>query len=181
MPDDLFSKNYFEIFGVAVSYAVDMDAISSLYRELQRTVHPDRFASGSEQQRRIAMQQTSLINQAFQTLKDPVARAQYLMQLKGIDMHNETDTTMDASFLMEQMEFREAIAEVRDTADPLAELDRMLAETKKKISAYMDAFAGHYDDGQLDEARETIRKMQFLFKAQKEISALSEQLEDELL
>lgn len=181
MPDDLFSKNYFEIFDVAVSYDVDMDAISALYRELQKTVHPDRFASAGEQQRRIAMQQTSLINQAFQTLKDPLARAQYLLSLQGIDMHSETDTTMDAEFLMEQMEFREAIVEVRDNSDPLAELERMLADVKGKLQAYMTAFSALYQQGRLDEARETVRKMQFLFKAQKEINALSEQLEDELL
>ena len=181
MSDDLFSKNYFEIFDVAASYKIDMDKVSSLYRELQKSVHPDRYASGTEQQRRIAMQQISLINQAFQTLKDPVARAQYLLGLKGIDMHNETDTTMDGAFLMEQMEFREAIAEVRDKDDPLTELDRMLAGLKPKIQAQMDAFAHSYAAEQLDDARETVRKMQFLFKAQREITALSEQLEDELL
>lgn len=181
MSDDLFSKNYFEIFDIAVSYDVDMDQVSGLYRELQKTVHPDRHASGSEQQRRIAMQQTSLINQAFQTLKDPLARAQYMLSLQGMDMHGETDTTMDTDFLMEQMEFREAIVEVRDKADPLAELDRMLAEVRQNIQSLMAAFSQRYGAQALDEAREIVRKMQFLFKAQNEISALSEQLEDELL
>ena len=181
MSDDLFSKNYFEIFDVAVSYQPDLEAIGRLYHELQKTVHPDRFASGSEQQRRLAMQQTSLINQAYQTLRDPVARAQYLLRLKGIDMDNETDTSMDAEFLMQQMEFREAIAEVGDRDDPLAELDSMLADSKQNIQAQMDAFSRHYEQDQLDKARESVRKMQFLFKAQKEISTLAEQLEDELL
>jgi DnaJ-domain-containing protein 1 len=82
---------------------------------------------------------------------------------------------------MEQMEFREAIVEVRDNSNPLAELDRMLADVKHKLQAYMTAFSELYRQGKLDEARETVRKMQFLFKAQKEIGALSEQLEDELL
>lgn len=181
MTDDLFSKNYFEIFDVAVGFDVDLAEVESVHRELQKTVHPDRFAGGSEQQRRIAMQQTSLINQAFQTLRDPVLRAQYLLSLKGIDMQNETDTTMDAEFLMEQMEFREAIADVRDKADPLDLLDTMRRESKQKIEHYMDEFARHFAADQLDAARETVRKMQFLFKAQKEISTLSEQIEDELL
>jgi molecular chaperone HscB len=181
MPDDLFSKNYFEIFDVAVAYNVDLDRVSSIYRDLQKAVHPDRFASGSEQERRIAMQQTSLINQAFQTLKDPVSRAQYLLGLKGIDMQNETDTTMDAEFLMEQMEFREAIAEVREQSDPIDALDKMLADSKQKITHLMDAFATQYAAEQLNDARETVRKMQFLFKAQKEITALTEQLENELM
>lgn len=181
MSDDLFSKNYFEIFGIAESFQPDMENVSRLYRELQKTVHPDRFASGTEQQRRLAMQQTSLLNQAFQTLKDPVARAQYLLRLKGLDMNNETDTTMDAAFLMEQMEFREAIAEVRDKDDPLAELDKMTADLKGKIQSQMDVFSRQYQNHELEQARESVRKMQFLFKSQSEINALSEQLEDELL
>ena len=178
---DLFSKNYFEIFAVPVAYEVDMNGISQLYRDLQKAVHPDRFASGSEQQRRIAMQQTSLINQAFQTLKDPVSRAQYMLKLQGVDMDNETDTTMDPEFLMEQMEFREAIAEVRSKNDPLAELDKMLSQSKQKIATLMGHFSTDYTNNKLAEARETVRKMQFLFKAQKEIKEISEQLEDELI
>ena len=178
--NDLFSKNYFEIFDVPVDYQVDLNKVSQLYRELQKAVHPDRFANGSEQEKRIAMQQTSLINQAFQTLKDPVLRAQYLLRLKGVDMQNETDTTMDPEFLMEQMEFREAISEVKSHSDPLAELDKMLSESKQKINGFMESFSHTYAEDKLDSARDTVRKMQFLFKAQKEINELSEQLEDEL-
>ncbi|TNF34197.1 MAG: Fe-S protein assembly co-chaperone HscB, partial [Gammaproteobacteria bacterium] len=122
MADDLFSKNYFEIFDIPLAVDIDMDRVNRLYRDLQKAVHPDRFASDSEQARRIAMQQTSLINQAYQTLKDAVARAQYILKLKGMDINAETDTTMDAEFLMEQMEFREALMEVRDHSDPLAKL-----------------------------------------------------------
>lgn len=181
MADDLFSKNYFEIFDVPVMVDVDMNRVNQIYRQLQKAVHPDRFASDSEQARRIAMQQTSLINQAFQTLKDPVSRAQYMLKLQGMDINAETDTTMDAEFLMEQMEFREALTEVPDAADPLQKLDMMAADLNKKLQNLMSNFASHISDKALDNAREDVRKMQFLVKAKKEVDELSQQLEDELL
>lgn len=181
MPDDLFSKNYFEIFDVPVLVDIDMNRVNQLYRELQKTVHPDRFASDTEQARRIAMQQTSLINQAFQTLKDPVTRAQYILKLQGMDINAETDTTMDTEFLMEQMDFRESLTEVRDKADPLDQLDSMSTDLDKKLKKLMGNFASHVSDKALDNAREDVRKMQFLVKAKKEVNELSQQLEDELL
>ncbi|MDH5766460.1 MAG: Fe-S protein assembly co-chaperone HscB, partial [Gammaproteobacteria bacterium] len=82
MSVDLFSKNYFEIFETPVIYDIDIKNISHIFLQLQKAVHPDRFAHGSDQEKRIAMQQTSLINQAFQTLKEPVSRAQYMLKLQ---------------------------------------------------------------------------------------------------
>ena len=179
MSNDLFSKTYFEIFDIPVSTEIDLTKVSEIYRDIQKEIHPDRFVNADEQERRIAMQKTSLINQAFQTLKDPVKRLQYMMSLKGIDMDSETDTSMDAAFLMEQMEFREEIAEVREKDDPLDKLDAMTSKLKKQLSTFMFSFEKSYQNSELDNAREIVRKMQFLVKAQKEVTALSEQLEDE--
>jgi molecular chaperone HscB len=181
MADGLFGKNYFEIFNAPVAYEIDLNRISGLYRELQKSVHPDRFAHASDQEKRLAMQQTSLINQAFQTLKDPILRAQYLLQLQGMEIHAETDTTMDGEFLMEQMEIREAIAEVRDKADPLAELDKLAAILKNKFEKLSAAFTEQHASQSLKAARETVRKMQFVVKAQSEIHELVEELENEML
>ena len=180
MTDDLFSKNFFEIFDVPVSSNLDLEKISGVNRELQKSVHPDRFAHGSEQEKRVAMQQTSLINEAFQTLKDPVSRIQYMLKLKGVDIESETDTTMDGAFLMQQMEFREHISEVRNHTDPLDELDKMARQTRDQVSELMAAFTGFYETTALDDAREIVRKMQFLIKAQNEIKETAEKLEDEI-
>ncbi|MCW9012943.1 MAG: Fe-S protein assembly co-chaperone HscB [Gammaproteobacteria bacterium] len=181
MPNDLFSKNYFEIFEIPVAFDVDLSKVGDAYRELQKEVHPDKFVNESEQQRRIAMQLTSLINEALKTIEEPILRAQYLLKLKGIDMESDTDTSMDAAFLMEQMEFRETIAEVRGKDDPLHELDQMTAELKQKLKALTNDFQKHYSDSSLKQARDAIRKMQFIIKAQKEVDEISEQLEDELI
>jgi molecular chaperone HscB len=180
MTEDIFSKNFFEIFDVAIAADIDLLKVAEVNRELQKSAHPDRFAQADERDRRIAMQKTSLINEAFQTLKDPVARIQYMLKLKGMDMESETDTTMDGEFLMQQMEFRESISEVRSYSDPLDELDKMSSKTRKQIDDLMMAFNDCYEKSALDEAREIVRKMQFLAKAQKEINETSEQLEDEM-
>jgi len=127
------------------------------------------------------MQKTSLINEAFNILKNPVSRLQYMLTLKGIDMNSETDTAMDAMFLMEQMELREAIADVRNQTDPLDVLDSMAAKLKTKSAKLITEFDSAFTDDNLENARQIVRKLQFLYKAQKEINEISEQLEDELI
>lgn len=181
MSDPIFNQNYFEIFSLAVSTEVDVKQLQEKNRELQQKYHPDKFAGGSDEDKRQAMQITSLINQAFNSLKDPVLRLQYLLSLKGVDMNAETDTSMDGAFLMEQMELREDIANVRSTSDPLDSLDTMSSDLKNKLSGLITDFAQFYDQDALDKSREVVRKCQFISKAQKEVSAIAEQLEDELI
>ena len=184
MSSDFLSKNFFEVFDIQVSSEINLIKLSDVYRELQKTVHPDRFAQGSELEQRVAMQKTSFINEAFHTLKVPLDRIQYMLKLKGVDMESETDTSMDGAFLMQQMEFRESIDSVRAQAsqlsDPLDKLDAMLQTTKAQVAELMQEFKDSYQSSDLKTARDIIRKMQFLIKAQKEINEISEQLEDEM-
>lgn len=178
---DVLSQNYFELFEIPVSYDVDLNQLQQRYRDLQKTVHPDKYASASSQERRISMQQTSQINQALHTLKHPVERAVYLLQLKGVDFTMDNETTMDAGFLMEQMEMREQLESIREQNDPLAVLDRMSAENKSRMTAMADKFKQAYQLDELDDAREAVRKLQFLNKAKKEIDDLAASIEDELI
>ncbi len=181
MSDSIFQQSYFDIFSVPVSTDIELKQLQEKNRELQQTYHPDRFANGSDEEKRQAMQATSLINQAFKTLKDPVQRLQYMLSLKGIDMNAESDTSMDGAFLMEQMELREEIANVRSKADPLEALDNFATDLKQKLTALIDEFNQHYQQNELQIAREIVRKCQFINKAQREVSEITEQLEDELI
>lgn len=180
MTPDILTCDFFQLFDIPVSFEVDIDLIRRRYMDIQKAVHPDKFVNASAQEKRISMQQTSRINEALNTLKQPVDRALYLLKLKGIDINFENETTMDASFLMEQMEMREALSEVREKKDPLVELDRVAAEIKVKTEKMMNDFSSCYEEDRLDEARELIRKMQFMQKAKKEINDLSAVIEDEL-
>ncbi|VAW73673.1 Chaperone protein HscB [hydrothermal vent metagenome] len=181
MSDSIFQQSYFEIFSIAVSTQPDLDQLKETNRQLQQKVHPDRFANSSEEEKRNAMQITSLINQAFETLKKPTLRLQYMLSLKGVDMNAETDTSMDGAFLMQQMELREEIADIRSQSDPLDVLETMRADLKNESAMLIASFDAVYQQNALDEGREIIRKMQFLNKAQKEISDATIQLEDEFI
>ena len=113
---------HFEIFNLPQSFDVDAGVLDSGFRELQRTVHPDRFVNATALERRISMQQATRINEAYQTLKDPLLRGRYLLELDGRVFNDEHHTTSDVEFLMEQMELREALGEVRNADDVFVEL-----------------------------------------------------------
>lgn len=171
-------QNYFELFGLPVVYDIDTAALSARYRELQRNIHPDKFTQASDAERRLAMQLTARANEALQTLKDPVRRGRYLLQLRGVNTDEETDTAMNAEFLMAQMALRERLAQARtarDAADVLA-LEHELAD---ELGAKSRALAAHLAENTAQasaRARALVREMQFLQKALAEIQALEEEV-----
>ena len=172
-------KNHFELFGLPAIFDLDVEDLASRYREMQRRVHPDKFANASDQDRHLSLQMTALVNEAFQTLKDPVKRGRYLLNLRGIDLGDETDTAMDAAFLMEQMELRESLDEVRQTDNPR----KMLAELANRIAPRLqngiEQFRRLLADGTPEsnkKARNAMREMQFLEKIREEIDNLEEEL-----
>lgn len=178
-----FSKNYFELFGLPVDYVVDTDHLSAHYRELQKAVHPDRFANSTEQERRLSMQGAVRINEAYETLKDPLLRARYLLQLNDIDMGEGQETTRDAAFLMEQMELREALEEARNQPDPYAVIADFMTDVNQRISALIDEMAVQFRAAtpeQLAAARENFLKMQFLKKLGYDAESLEAELDDAL-
>jgi len=178
---DILSSNFFELFELPVSYQVDLNQVQKKYMDLQKQVHPDKFANASDAEKRLSMQQTSWINEAQATLKDPVLRASYLLKLKGTDIKLENETTMDAAFLMQQLEMRERLEHIKKEDDPLAALDIMAKELKSSSSDMMASFSASYEAEQIDDAREWIRKLQFMQKAKKEIDTLTADIEDELM
>ena len=178
-----FSKNYFELFGLPVSFIVDSDSLAERYRELQRVIHPDRYANASEQERRLSLQGAARINEAFETLKDPIARGSYLLTLHGIEMDAQRETTHDMAFLMEQMELRDELAEIRDQADPYEAVLDLGSRINKQIKTLVGQMALHFEAAtpeQLEEAREILRKMRFLEKLRTEVELVEADLEDEL-
>ena len=178
-----FSKNYFELFGIPVGFRVDKAALAERYRELQKVVHPDRYASGSEAEQRLSLQQTTQVNEAYETLKDPVKRAIYLLKLNGVDMQLDKETTQDTAFLMEQLEMREQLAEAREQSDPMAVLDELMGRVDGMIKALVAQLAMQFETAtpeQLEAARESVRKMQFLNKFHAEAQALEMELEENL-
>ncbi|WP_455197517.1 Fe-S protein assembly co-chaperone HscB [Kaarinaea lacus] len=173
------TQNYFEIFDLPTSYDIDLTELSTRYRKLQTAVHPDKFANASDLERRISMQQSALINEAYQTLKSPLSRARYMLQLKGIDLTNESSVNMDSEFLMQQMRLREALEQVRDAQDPEAKLLVIAKEIEQAIAEQITVVSRLFKEDnadQLAKITDYVRRMQFMVKLQQEAEALEEEL-----
>src|SRR5258706_13850206 len=168
MPPD-FHRNHFELLGLPVSYSVDPARLEQGYRDLQGRVHPDRFASGSDAERRVAMQWATRANEAYRTLRDPLERARYLLHLKGYDTGEESNTSMPADFLMQQMEWREAVAAATASRDGAA-LARLQSEIAKDRAQMLDLLARALDRGSNSHAGgPPVRPRRFLEKPEGEI------------
>jgi len=164
-----FTRNHFELLGLPPAYALDSSKLESHYRELQGRIHPDRFAAAPEAERRLAMQWATRANEAYRTLKDPVARARYLLSLKGFETDEETDTSMPADFLMRQMEWREGVAEARAARDAArlaglaAGINEERAEMLRQLERAIDG------DSNYGAGCSLVRKLRFLDKLDEEI------------
>jgi len=177
------SADYFQLFGLPVSFSVDTATLMQRYREIQQSVHPDRFANGSEQERRLSMQYATHINEALRVLKDPLARARYLLELKGVQWDDEQSTLSDPEFLMQQMELRESLSEVNEQTDPLDAVADILNEVNSLIgknSQVLESLLSSQQAEDLEKAKHQVRKMQFLRKMQTEAESLEARLEDEM-
>jgi len=170
-------QNHFELFQLTPGYALDCAALEAAYREIQARVHPDRFAHAGDAERRASMQWTTRVNEAYRTLKSPVARAQYLLELRGVDVGLETNTSMPPEFLMQQMELREALERAGDARDAAA-LDVLRAglrrETRTLESSLAEAIDARRDYA---GAAGLVRKLMFLEKLAAEIDLAYEALE----
>jgi molecular chaperone HscB len=173
-----FQRNHFELLGLPVSYSVDPGRLEQGYRDLQSRVHPDRFASGSDAERRVAMQWATRANEAYRTLRDPLGRARYLLQLKGFDTGEETNTSMPADFLMQQMEWRESVAAATASGDGAA-LARLQDEIASDRGPMLELLARALDrDSNYDAGCSLVRKLRFLDKLEEEIDEALESLHE---
>ena len=103
--------NDFELFGIPDQFGQDRSVLDARWKELQREVHPDKFAAQGAAAQRLSMQWSVRINEAYQRLKDPLKRAAYLCELNGAPIQAENNTAMPVAFLMQQMQWREALDE----------------------------------------------------------------------
>ncbi|MDD5295673.1 MAG: Fe-S protein assembly co-chaperone HscB [Rhodocyclaceae bacterium] len=172
-----FTHNHFQLFGLAPAFRIDVDALEKSYRELQGRVHPDRYAHLPDTEKRLSMQWATRANEAFQALKKPLSRAIYLLELAGVDVAHQSNTAMSPAFLMEQMEWREAVEEAeqaRDT-DELEALRHRLMAHGKDVQA--EAERALDDSHDLVAAADAVRRLMFIEKLRHDIEDALETLE----
>lgn len=159
------------------AFTIDIAALDIAYREVQREVHPDRFATASDAEKRLAAQWATQANGAYRTLKSPLNRGRYLLQLSGIDTEEERNTAMPLEFLVQQMEWREAVVEAKAAKDDakLAQLATdQRSEEKQLFAKLAEQLASKVS---MPGARETVRKLRFLEKLGEEIDIAAEEIE----
>ncbi len=174
-----FKQNYFELFSLPIQFPLDKKLLAHNFRELQRQYHPDRFANGNDQERRIAVQTTGYINEANEALKSARLRAFYLLELQDVDFEL-CETTHDMSFLMDQMETREALEDAAQASDPLDQVDKIGLRVKQNKQHLEDDFQHNLQAGNLTKAKEAVLKMRFYERLNDEVKHLQEKLEDEM-
>ena len=172
-----FNQNHFDLFGLPMSFALDAERLDKAYRDIQAEIHPDRFAHAGESEQRLAMQWTTRVNEAYQTLKKPFERARYLLSLNGVDAMDAKNTSMPSDFLMQQMEWREALEDARSDKDvaALESLEGVLRDEARNLRARLGNLLDERHD--YAQAGDTLRKLRFMDKLQEEIGNAYEDIE----
>jgi len=169
-------KNHFELFQMPVMFEIDTQQLDAAYREVQGRVHPDKFVTATDAEKRVAMQWATLANEAYQTLKNPLKRAMYLCELNGVDLATESNTHMPAAFLMQQIEWREALDQARDTKNQSA-LEQLENELIQKRDGLLSLVTQHLNAAQYNDAGEQVRQLMFVEKFGDEVGRVFELLE----
>ncbi|MEO5733132.1 MAG: Fe-S protein assembly co-chaperone HscB [Rubrivivax sp.] len=164
----------FTLFGLQPLQRLDADALDACRRDLQSQVHPDRFASQGATAQRVAMQWAVRVNGAYQRLRNPLTRAGYLCDLRGAHVDAERNTGMPPAFLMQQMEWREALDDADSAAEVQALEDRITAEQQRMF----DEVAELLDDrGDPFTAADRVRALMFVDRFRRDIDQRLETLE----
>ncbi|MGI4776632.1 MAG: Fe-S protein assembly co-chaperone HscB [Janthinobacterium lividum] len=158
----------FELFAVPSTLAQDRATLDARWKDLQREAHPDRFAAQGAAAQRVAMQWSVRINEAYQRLKDPVRRAAYMCELNGAPVDAENNTAMPGDFLMQQMEWREALD---DVATPEA-LDALRAEVDGGRARALSSLDWLIDEkGDFAAASQQVRALMFIERFADDVEA----------
>lgn len=168
-------QNYFELFSLTPNFDIDINKLESAHQQQVAQFHPDNVATGSDKEKNLALQNTSLINTAYSTLKSELTRATYLLELEGVNAFDEKDTQMDIDFLMSQIELREALEAIESSKDEL-ELDGFIENISSKIKNNItDIDQAFKTEKNKDQIKNSVRELKFY----EQLNTHAKQLMDE--
>jgi molecular chaperone HscB len=167
------SSDDFELFGVPRRFEQDRAVLDARWRALQAEVHPDRFAAEGTAAQRVAMQWAVRVNEAYQRLKDPLKRAAYLCGLNGTPIDIENNTAMPVNFLMQQMEWREALDEACSVEEVEALADEVAARRQLALADLLKTIDERHDT---HAAAEQVRALMFVERFAEDIDQRLEAL-----
>lgn len=167
--------DYFAVLQLPPGCDLDTGLLESQYRKLQQQWHPDRKVVATEPEKRHALQQASLINDAFATLKDPLSRAAHLLFLAGVDVSQYVQSQLDPAFLLQQMHWRDELEEARSNADMQA-LEVLRDRVELVQEQLWVKFRNGYEAGDVASAQQSYYELQFMQRLSEETRAAEDRL-----
>ncbi|MEJ2896094.1 Fe-S protein assembly co-chaperone HscB [Bordetella avium] len=164
------ADDYFSLFGLPSKFAIDAQALEEAWRLVAARVHPDRYATASAAERRVAMQWAARANEAYRLLRDPMLRARYLCESAGRDLQTESNTAMAPAFLMQQMEWREMLDDARHDERARAALGEELEQAREAMRASLAELIDTRQD--YAAAGQKVREWMFIEKLAQELAAV---------
>ena len=160
---------FFDIYEIEPSFSISENELKKKYLVLQKKFHPDRFAHSSIEEQKTALINSSLINDAYQVLKDDIRRAKYLLECNGVEITNHTNP----AFLMKQMEYEEKIEDHSNDKNQLLSIQKELQE---ELEQYKDNLTVDFDKKNFDRATNQINEFIFIDKLHLKIKEKINQL-----
>jgi molecular chaperone HscB len=162
------SINFFTLLQLPEAFVIDLETLHQNYQSIQKDIHPDRFATFDDEAKLESIKKTAQVNDAYQTLKSPIRRAEYLLQLKGINIHDEKYTAVPQDFLMQQMEWREELETYK--LNKVA-LEKLAQDIQKNKNDMMNQLPSFFDDkNHLNDAIRVTRELNFIEKIEQHIN-----------
>ncbi len=169
------TQDFFSLFSLPHDFDIELKTLNARFRELQVESHPDRVAAEDEATKLAAVQRSSLLNDAYATLKSPLGRAAHLLALAGVSVDEVSQADLDREVLFEQMQLREAVAEAPEGDDGLAVLEPLKKEIAARIHQREQNFVQSLTAEDLGVAKRVFHELQFLHKLFQEIETSEEQ------
>ena len=164
-------QNHLQLFRLSESFELDLSVLAENYHQLQLEAHPDRFANAPEREKMRAVQLSSYLNEAYDTLKSTLRRAAYLLSLNDVDVEQVSQSDLGRDLLLEQIQLRETLDELLKDTSALPALENLKIEVTVKLASREQDFAGELQRREFDSAKKFFHEMQFLHKLLAEIDS----------
>jgi molecular chaperone HscB len=174
------AQDFFTLFGLPPGYHVDEEQLTVRYRDLQQAMHPDRFANAPSQQRRYAVQLAAHINDAFETLRNPLHRLRYLLELNGVQCGEGSGPRLGTEFLAAQMEWREELEALKEAAASRGEIKAFQTRLDDRLTALQleaEQALSDVDEAGLQRALVCYREMQFMYRLREDVAATADKFD----
>ena len=165
--------NYFELFQLPIQLPIDNGQLTANYQQLQRQYHPDNFAQATDNEKVAIIQKSAMINDGYQTLKNPLKAAEYLLSLQGVDVATEQNIIHDADFLMEQFSLREKLDDI-ESQNNIELLDDFHSEISQREKQVYQQLLGDISQQNWQAALNQIYKIRYLARLIEQIEKLQE-------